>query len=77
MRRHRRRYKLFTTYDPEAVLWLGFTSKDNAVKAKYELFLKTWPEARQRIPYALMQEMRITPGSVDVQRYSSTDLPCS
>jgi hypothetical protein len=54
-------YKLFTTHDPEAVLWLGFTSKDNAVKTKYELFLKTWPEARQRIPYAQMQEMRITP----------------
>ena len=54
-------YKLFTTYDPEAVLWLGFTSKESAVKAKYELFLKTWPEARQRIPYAQMQEMRITP----------------
>ena len=54
-------YNLFTTYDPEAVLWLGFTSKENAVKAKYELFLKTWPEARQRVPYLLMQEMRITP----------------
>jgi tRNA nucleotidyltransferase/poly(A) polymerase len=54
-------YKLFTTHDPEAVLWLGFTSKDSAVKAKYELFLKTWPEARQRIPYLQMQEMRITP----------------
>jgi tRNA nucleotidyltransferase/poly(A) polymerase len=54
-------YNLFMTYDPEAVLWLGFTSKDNAVKAKYELFLKTWPEARQRTPYAQMQEMRITP----------------
>jgi len=54
-------YKLFTSYDPEAVLWLGFTTKDKAVKERYELFLKTWPEARQRIPYALMQEMRITP----------------
>ena len=54
-------YKLFTTYDPEAVLWLGFTTKDNTVKAKYEAFLKTWPEARQRIPYMQMQEMRITP----------------
>ncbi len=54
-------YKLFTTYDPEAVLWLGFTSKDKAVKERYELFLKTWPEARQRIPHAQMQEMRITP----------------
>ncbi len=54
-------YKLFTTYDPEAVLWLGFTTRDNAVKAKYEAFLKTWPEARQRVPYLQMQEMRITP----------------
>jgi len=54
-------HKLFTTHDPEAVLWLGFTSKDSAVKAKYEQFLKAWPEVRQRIPYAQMQEMRITP----------------
>ena len=54
-------YNLFTSYDPEAVLWLGFTSKESAVKAKYELFLKTWPEVRQRIPYAQMLEMRITP----------------
>lgn len=54
-------YKLFTTYDPEAVLWLGFTSKDAAVKTKYEQFLKIWPEVRQRVPYLQMQEMRITP----------------
>jgi tRNA nucleotidyltransferase/poly(A) polymerase len=54
-------YKLFTTYDPEAVLWLGFTSKNATVKDRYEHFLKTWPEARQGIPHALMQEMRITP----------------
>jgi len=54
-------YKLFTTYDPEAILWLGFTSKDHAVQERFNLFLKVWPEARQRIPHALMQEMRITP----------------
>ena len=54
-------FKLFTSYDPEAVLWLGFTSKAAAVRERYEQFLKVWPEARQRIPYALMQEMRITP----------------
>jgi tRNA nucleotidyltransferase (CCA-adding enzyme) len=54
-------YKLFTTYDPEAVLWLGFSTKDAAVKERYNLFLKVWPETRQRIPYALMQEMRIRP----------------
>ncbi len=54
-------FKLFRSYDPEAVLWLGFTSKDAAVQERYNLFLKVWPEARQRIPHALMQEMRITP----------------
>jgi tRNA nucleotidyltransferase/poly(A) polymerase len=54
-------YKLFTSYDPEAVLWLGFTSQDKAVRERYNLFLKTWPEVRQRLPHALMQEMRITP----------------
>jgi tRNA nucleotidyltransferase (CCA-adding enzyme) len=54
-------FKLFTTYDPEAVLWLGFTATNAAVKERYEQFLKVWPEARQRIPYALMLEMRITP----------------
>jgi len=54
-------YKLFTSYDPEAILWLGFTSKEKNVQERFNLFLKTWPEARQRIPHALMQEMRITP----------------
>ena len=54
-------YTLFTTYAAEAVLWLGFTSKQAAVREKYENFLKVWPQARQRIPHALMLEMRITP----------------
>ncbi|HLI04799.1 MAG TPA: hypothetical protein VKU93_11045, partial [Terracidiphilus sp.] len=53
-------YKLFMSYDPEAILWLGFTSRNSVVQEKYRQFLKVWPEARQRIPYALMQEMRIT-----------------
>jgi len=54
-------YKLFMSYDPEAILWLGFTSKDKAVQERFNLFLKVWPEFRQRIPHVLMQEMRITP----------------
>ncbi len=54
-------FRLFTTYDPEAILWLGFTSKDKAVQERFNNFLKVWPESRQRIPHALMQEMRITP----------------
>jgi tRNA nucleotidyltransferase/poly(A) polymerase len=60
-------FKLFTSYDPEAVLWLGFTSKLSAVQESYNQFLKVWPEARQRIPYLLMQEMRITP---DMPKYN-------
>jgi tRNA nucleotidyltransferase/poly(A) polymerase len=58
-------FKLFTSYDPEAILWLAFTTKDAAVKERFNLFLKVWPEARQRIPHALMQEMRITPDLPD------------
>jgi tRNA nucleotidyltransferase/poly(A) polymerase len=54
-------FKLFMSYDPEAVLWLWFTSKDKTVQERFNLFLKVWPEARQRIPHALMQELRITP----------------
>ena len=54
-------FKLFASHDPEAVLWLGFTTKDAAIKERYNNFLKVWPEMRQRMPYALMQEMRIRP----------------
>lgn len=60
-------FKLFTTYDPEAILWLGFTSKVAAVQERYNLFLKVWPDVRQRTPHALMQEMRITP---DLPKYN-------
>lgn len=54
-------FRLFMSYDPEAVLWLLFTTKDAGVRERYNLFLKVWPEKRQQIPHALMQEMRITP----------------
>ena len=54
-------YKLFMSYDPEAILWLGFTSRESAVKNRYEKFLTDWPAVRQQIPHALLLEMRITP----------------
>ncbi len=54
-------WKLFTTADPQAVLWLGLTSKSPAVQTKYKNFFTVWPEARQKIPHALLQELRITP----------------
>jgi tRNA nucleotidyltransferase (CCA-adding enzyme) len=54
-------WKLFTRHNPQAVLWLGYTSKSAPVKEKFNNFFNVWPEARQKIPYALMIEMRITP----------------
>ena len=54
-------WKLLTSTDPEAVLWLGLTGKSGPVQEKFKDFFTLWPESRSRIPYALMQEMRITP----------------
>ncbi len=54
-------WKLFTSANPEAVLWLGLTSQSAPVQEKFKDFFTLWPEARTRIPYTIMQEMRITP----------------
>lgn len=54
-------WKLLTSYEPEAVLWLAYSAKAAPVKEKFNNFFNVWPEARQKIPTALMAEMRITP----------------
>jgi hypothetical protein len=54
-------WKLITSYAPEAVLWLAYTSKNAAVQTRFKNFFTVWPEARQKIPSTLMLEMRITP----------------
>jgi tRNA nucleotidyltransferase (CCA-adding enzyme) len=54
-------WKLLTGYSPEPVLWLAHTSKNAQVQGKFKDFATVWPEARQKIPTALMLEMRITP----------------
>ena len=46
---------------PEPVLWLAHTAKSAPVQAKFKAFFTDWPQARNKIPYQLMQEMRITP----------------
>jgi tRNA nucleotidyltransferase (CCA-adding enzyme) len=58
-------WKLLVSYDPEAVLWLAFSSKNAQVKEKFNNFFNVWPEARQKIPTTLMAEMRITPDLPD------------
>lgn len=55
-------WKLLYSSKPEAVLWAAHTSKAAGVQAKFNSFYTDWPQARQKIPYAQMQEMRIVPG---------------
>jgi tRNA nucleotidyltransferase (CCA-adding enzyme) len=54
-------WKMLFTAKPEAVLWLAHTTKSGPVKARFEAFFTEWSQARLKIPYQLMQEMRITP----------------
>lgn len=54
-------WKLLTSYSPEPILWLAYTSKNAQVQTKFKNFATVWPEARLKIPTALMLEMRITP----------------
>ncbi len=54
-------WKLIHASRPEAVLWAAHTGKGAAIQGKFKAFYTEWPQARQKIPYVLMQEMRITP----------------
>ena len=59
-------WRLLTSYQPEAILWLAHTGKSSAIQGKFKNFFTVWPEAKQKVPAALMQEMRITP---EIERY--------
>ncbi len=54
-------WKMLFAARPEAVLWLAHSTKSAAVKERFEAFFNDWSQARQKIPYQVMQEMRITP----------------
>jgi tRNA nucleotidyltransferase (CCA-adding enzyme) len=54
-------WKLLYAAKPEAVLWVAHTSKNAAIQGKLKSFFTEWPQAKQKIPYTLMQEMRIIP----------------
>jgi len=53
-------WKLLHSARPEAVLWAAHHVKAAGVQNKLKSFYTEWPQARQRIPYTVMQEMRIT-----------------
>jgi tRNA nucleotidyltransferase/poly(A) polymerase len=52
-------WKLLMAARPEVVLWVAYSTKNAALQAKFKSFYTEWPQARQRVPYAQMQEMRI------------------
>lgn len=54
-------YKMILAAKPEAVLSVAYATKSAALQAKFKSFFGDWPGVRSTIPYALMQEMRITP----------------
>jgi tRNA nucleotidyltransferase/poly(A) polymerase len=54
-------WKLLHSARPEAILWAAHHIKAAGVQNKLKSFYTDWPQARQRIPYTVMQEMRITP----------------
>jgi tRNA nucleotidyltransferase (CCA-adding enzyme) len=54
-------WKLIRAARPEVVLWAAHTGKGASIQSKFKAFYTEWPQARQKIPYTLMQEMRITP----------------
>ncbi|MHB8301585.1 MAG: tRNA nucleotidyltransferase/poly(A) polymerase family protein [Acidobacteriaceae bacterium] len=60
-------WKLLHGTKHESVLWLFFSGKSATVQNRFENFFAKWPEARQKIPNAVLQDMRITP---DVDGYA-------
>lgn len=54
-------WKLLMNSRPEAVLWAAYSVRTAAVQNKFRAFYTEWPLARQKVPYTLMQEMRIVP----------------
>ncbi len=55
-------WKMLLGARPEAVLWVAYSTKNAGLQAKFKSFYTDWPQARQKIPYLQMQEMRIVPG---------------
>ena len=54
-------WKMLFAAKPEAVLWLAHSNKSATIKERLDAFFNEWALARQKIPYQVMQEMRITP----------------
>jgi len=54
-------WKVLTEAKPEAMLYLDVTGRNKTVTEKIKNFLGKWRQFTERIPYAKMTELRITP----------------
>ncbi len=54
-------WRMLYEAEPGLVLSMFYSAKSAAVQARLKTFLTESPTARQRLPYQLMQEMRIVP----------------
>ena len=54
-------WRLIMSAKPEAVLQVAYSTRSASLQAKFKSFFTEWPAARQKMPYTLMQEMRIVP----------------
>jgi tRNA nucleotidyltransferase (CCA-adding enzyme) len=54
-------WKMLMAARPQVVLWVAYSTKSAPLQAKFKSFYTEWPQARQKVPYVLMQEMRIVP----------------
>ena len=61
-------WKFLMQSRPEFVLFAAITSRPAAVEQKLKNFLTKWPQVKQRLPFAEMPEMRITPEHPDYKK---------
>src|SRR5271154_125476 len=54
-------WKVLHSAKPESILWVAHTSKSAGIQNKFKGFFTEWAQAKQKLPYTLMQEMRIVP----------------
>jgi tRNA nucleotidyltransferase/poly(A) polymerase len=54
-------WKILASAKPEALLYLDVTGKNKAVDEKIKNFFGKWRQVQEKIPYAQMAELRITP----------------
>ena len=53
-------YQLILRSSPVAVLWAAYATRSAALQTRFKSFYTEWPQAQTKIPYLLLNEMRIT-----------------